>query len=59
MIGKPQIIITAERQVIPAIDANRHTLRRIDDQASAIQVMFPAVLQLSGKVFHIKGKTTL
>jgi hypothetical protein len=54
MPGKPKVVVTAEGQVVPAIDANRHTLRRIDDQTGAIQVMIPAFLQLSGKVFHIR-----
>jgi hypothetical protein len=55
MIGQSQIVIAAERQIVPAVYVHPDPLGSIDDQATAIQLLISAYLQLYGQVFHYRG----
>lgn len=50
MIGQPEIIIAAERQVTPAIGRDMTGLRAVDDLPYPPQALLLADAQLSGQI---------
>jgi hypothetical protein len=56
MVGEPQVVVAAERQVLPPSDDDARPLRPLADQAAAQQAAAPDFCELVGQAPEDQGR---